>query len=212
MDEKITRSCIDCGVINCGVQNKTYPAYFLTTENKDQELLDASIREYEEEENNRIMMNAAEVEHDFYCKMTRVEETIEFAKRMNYHKIGIATCVGLIRESRILSQILRRHGFEVFGIACKAGAVDKTEVGIPERCKEAGVTMCNPIHQAMRLNKEKTDLNIMMGLCVGHDSLFYKYAEAPVTTLVTKDRVLGHNPAAALYTLDSYYGRIRGDS
>lgn len=211
MDEKMTRSCIDCSVINCGTQNKAYPKFCLTTENSDPELLDAAIKEYEKKENKQIMLNAAEVEYEFYCKMTRVEETIEFAKRMNYQKLGIATCVGLIRESGILSKILRSHGFEVFGIACKAGAVDKTEVGIPEKCKGVGATMCNPIHQAMRLNKEKTDLNIMVGLCVGHDSLFYKYSEAPVTTLVAKDRVLGHNPAAALYTAESYYGKIMGE-
>ena len=69
--------------------------------------------------------------------------------------------------------------------------------------------MCNPILQAKILNSEKTDLNIVVGLCVGHDSLFYRYSDAPVTTAVTKDRVLGHNPAAALYTADSYYSRLK---
>ena len=68
--------------------------------------------------------------------------------------------------------------------------------------------MCNPVMQAKILNKEKTDMNIVMGLCVGHDSLFYKYSEALVTTLVAKDRVMGHNPAAALYTSESYYGKL----
>ncbi len=68
--------------------------------------------------------------------------------------------------------------------------------------------MCNPVMQAKILNKEKTDMNIVMGLCVGNDSLFYKYSEALVTTLVAKDRVMGHNPAAALYTSESYYGKL----
>ena len=63
--------------------------------------------------------------------------------------------------------------------------------------------------QAKILNKEKTDMNIVMGLCVGHDSLFYKYSEALVTTLVAKDRVMGHNPAAALYTSESYYSKLK---
>ena len=58
------------------------------------------------------------------------------------------------------------------------------------------------------LNKAKTDLNVVVGLCVGHDSLFYKYAEGLCTTLITKDRVLGHNPAAALYQVNSYYKRL----
>ena len=44
---------------------------------------------------------------------------------------------------------------------------------------------------------------------MGHDSLFYKYSEALTTTAVTKDRVLGHNPVAALYTADSYYSKLK---
>jgi uncharacterized metal-binding protein len=34
---------------------------------------------------------------------------------------------------------------------------------------------------------------------MGHDVLFSKYTHAPATTLVVKDRVLGHNPVGALY-------------
>ena len=34
--------------------------------------------------------------------------------------------------------------------------------------------MCNPIAQAQLLNRAQTQLNICLGLCVGHDSLFYK--------------------------------------
>ena len=52
---------------------------------------------------------------------------------------------------------------------------------------------------------------MVMGLCVGHDSLFYKYSDALVTTLVTKDRVLGHNPVAALYQANAYYKRLLQD-
>ena len=67
--------------------------------------------------------------------------------------------------------------------------------------------MCNPILQAKLLNRQGTDLNVLVGLCVGHDSLFYRYSQALVTTLLTKDRVLGHNPAAALYQADGYYAK-----
>ena len=69
--------------------------------------------------------------------------------------------------------------------------------------------MCNPIIQAKLLKKEKTDINIVMGLCVGHDSLFYKYSEAITTTLVVKDRLLGNNPVAALNNIKSYYKYLR---
>lgn len=204
------RSCVDCAIINCDVQNKAYPPFCLTTAQRDETVLLESMELYNDEKNKEVMIKAAEVEFENYCKMTRVEETVEFARKMGFKKIGIATCVGLIQETRILAKIFRSHGFEVVGVACKAGAIDKTKVGIDAKCKEIGDNMCNPIHQALRLNKEKTDLNIVMGLCVGHDSLFYKYAEALTTTLVTKDRVLGHNAVAALYTAHSYYSKIKG--
>lgn len=205
---EVQRSCVDCGVVNCNLMDKEYPPFCLTTAQKNDEVMERALQLYEDEVNHKMMVQAAEIETDFYCKMTRLEETIEFAKRMGYKKIGIATCVGLINESRILAKVLRSHGFEVFGIACKAGAVDKLEVGIKEYCRELGKNMCNPIHQALRLNEEKTDMNIIMGLCIGHDMLFSKYAEAPTTTLVVKDRVTGHNPAAAIYTANSYCKRV----
>ncbi len=207
--ENIKRTCIDCAVKNCNLQDKTYPDFCLTV-NMDEGVLKEAMELYKEDENGRSMIAAAEVEYDFYGKLTRVEEIIEYAKKMGMKKLGIATCVGLLSESRVLADILRKRGFEVFGVACKAGVQKKDDLGIPERCNGIGENICNPILQAKMLNKEKTDLNIVMGLCVGHDSLFYKYSDALVTTLVTKDRVLAHNPVAALYTADFYYKRLKG--
>jgi len=68
--------------------------------------------------------------------------------------------------------------------------------------------MCNPILQARLLAKQNTELNVVIGLCVGHDSLFIKYSQAPVTYLVVKDRVLAHNPVGALYTGGTYYKKL----
>lgn len=137
---------------------------------------------------------------------------MEFAKRMGMKKIGIATCVGLIEESRIFARILKKNGFEVYGVACKVGSFDKVDVGVAEEYTTVtGPVMCNPILQAKLLNKAKTDLNVVVGLCVGHDSLFYKYSKAITTTLITKDRVLAHNPAGALYQAKAYYKRLLED-
>lgn len=52
---------------------------------------------------------------------------------------------------------------------------------------------------------------MVIDLCAGYDSLFYKYSEAPVTTLIVKGRVLGHNPVAALYQTKAYYSRLLSD-
>lgn len=199
-------SCIDCGVTECNRDHgeAKYPDFCLTTHMNEAVLADAMAC-YEEEENRRIAIAAAEVEFEHYCEYSRVQEIMAFAEKIGAKKLGIATCVGLIRESRTLARILRYNGFEVYGIACKAGAQDKTSVGIPQACQDFSRHMCNPILQAKLLNEAKTDLNIVMGLCVGHDSLFYKYSDAPVTTCVTKDRVTGHNPVAAIYAADFYY-------
>ena len=203
MEEK-KLSCVDCAVTNCNMQEKDYPAFCLTI-HMDEKVLAEAMKLYEEDENRRSMIAAAEVEHDYYLQYTRIEEIMAYARKKGMKKLGIATCVGLIKESRKLAEILRYNGFEVYGIACKAGTQKKVDIGIPGRCNAVGANICNPILQAKVLNEAKTDLNIVVGLCVGHDSLFYKYSDALVTTAVTKDRVTGHNPVAAIYGADFYF-------
>lgn len=205
-------SCTDCGVLNCSKRNSTYPEFCLTAALSEEEL-DEVVKLYKNNrENHKIAIASAEVEGAFYGKYTRVEEIMEVAKRIGAKKIGIATCVGLIEESRIFARILRLNGFEPYGVACKVGSVNKTDIGLDEKYTcVTGNVMCNPIMQAKLLNKEKTDFNVVVGLCVGHDSLFYKYAKALTTTLVTKDRVLAHNPVGALYQSRAYYKRLLND-
>lgn len=204
-------SCVDCGMLNCETREGCFPEFCLTS-GLSAETVQKVRRLYEDEENRRVSVVSAEIENEFYMKYTRVEELVEFASRMGYEKIGIATCVGLINESRILARILRSHGFSVYGAACKIGSFNKTDVGVAEEdTLISGPVMCNPIMQAAVLNDAKTDLNVVMGLCVGHDSLFYKYSDALVTTLVAKDRVLAHNPVGALYQSNAYYRKLMND-
>jgi len=142
---------------------------------------------------------------------SRVEEICEFSQKMGYQKLGVAFCGGLQREAQVLSRILEAQGFEAVSVCCKAGCVPKETIGIQEHEKifiGQFETMCSPIGQAALMNEEKTDFNILLGLCVGHDSLFIRYSQAPVTVLVTKDRVLGHNPVAALNTISTYYAHL----
>jgi uncharacterized metal-binding protein len=98
-------------------------------------------------------------------------------------------------------------------VQCKTGAVPKEKIGIKVDEKIAGSeaweTMCNPIVQAMIINRSHVDMAIMLGLCIGHDTLFIKYCNVPLTVLAVKDRVLGHNPLAALYAGQTYYQRLR---
>ena len=212
-NENICRSCIDCAAGACDGKSGVYPDFCITSEilegGEAAALLSETIDKYTgDPEDSLIAKASAEVEFENYCRATRVEEICEFSRKIGAKKLGIATCVGLLKEARTAAAIFRHKGFEVCGVACKAGAVRKTAIGLDPEQESLGPHICNPILQAKLLNKEKTDLNVVIGLCVGHDSLFYKYSDALCTTLVTKDRVLGHNPAAALYQADGYYSKL----
>lgn len=205
--EETIHSCTDCGTQNCKYKDRTYPEFCPTANLKESDR-EWAMDKYNEGRNKVIMIASAEVEYEGYCQWSRVQEIMEFAKKINARKIGIANCIGLINEARIFAKILRANGFEPYSVICKVAGQAKSSVGIPKKCESIGAAMCNPILQARLLNEAKTDLNVVIGLCVGHDSLFYKYSDAYVTTLVTKDRVSGHNPTAALYTANSYYKRL----
>lgn len=210
MAKEVKHSCIDCAVTLCDAHNphKAFPAFCISRK-MTEEQRNASLKEYfNDPEDKKVVQVAATVESDGYKIWPRVQETIEFAKRMGFTKIGIATCVALIEESRMLAKMLRAHGFEVYGISCKAGEVPKTELGIHPKYHGPGHIACNPILQAQLLAEEGTEFNIVMGLCVGHDSLFYKYSKALTTTLVVKDRVLMHNTVMPLYTAEQYYQHL----
>lgn len=199
-------TCDLCKDKNCRVGlSEKYPKNCPTRESDNIEKLKPL---YNDEENHNISYNSALVESEGYCRKTRLEEIMDFADKCNYKKLGLAFCSGLSNEGKILAKILKANGFEVISVMCKSGSISKEFIGIKEDEKVRPGSyepMCNPIGQATFLNNSNTDLNIVLGLCVGHDSLFFKYSEAPTTVFAVKDRVLGHNPIAALYLSDSYY-------
>lgn len=142
----------------------------------------------------------------------RIQEIIEFAHKMQYKRLGFVFCVGLRKEARVVEKLFSSNGFEVVSVVCKVGRVPKEKIGVRDDQKISighFEAMCNPVLQALVLNEEKCEFNVIMGLCVGHDSLVFKYAEAPCTVLAAKDRLLGHNPLAAIYNIDSYYRSLK---
>ena len=217
-------NCAYCPIIRkiCRVPDGKGPSTCPTI--KQKEVLDQAMEHYE---NNRGIMEfarqASVQEGECYAnrkpgpytmhpQKTRVEEIIEFANKMKYRKIGIAFCGGVTYEASILSEILEKHGLDVVAVSCKVGSVPKEKIGILEEQKiRIGEyePMCNPIGQAELLNSANLDLTVMLGLCVGHDSLFLKYINGFATVMAVKDRVTGHNPMAALYTAHSYYQRLK---
>jgi uncharacterized metal-binding protein len=222
--KEIVPQCVCCKIDNrekvCLVEGGKGPKFCPTLNKKD--VITEAMTEYEKDKIGEFARQASIQEGECYANRgikpytkfpvkPRVQEICEFAKKMGYKRLGIAFCVGLTNEATILNKILVNQGFEVVSVMCKVGRVPKEKIGIRDEEKiNIGEfeQMCNSIAQARILNQEKTEFNIVLGLCVGHDSLFFKYADAYTTVLAVKDRVLGHNPLAALYTAGSYYSRM----
>jgi uncharacterized metal-binding protein len=148
----------------------------------------------------RLHTAATAIEARHYCKEPRIREIMLLAKELDCRKLGLAFCVGLAAEAKIIADILSQE-FEVVSVCCKVSGIAKKPLGLeqidPAKDHE---TTCNPAGQAMLLNEAGTELNIVCGLCVGHDAIFSMMSRAPVTTLIVKDRVLAHNPIGAIYS------------
>jgi len=185
-----------------------------------EDLIEEAKREYEKPDIREFARLASIQEGECYldrdrqpfvihCCKTRIQEICEFGHKLGAKKLGLAFCLGLAQEARIAHEIFAAQGFQVASVLCKVGRVAKEEsLGIKDEEKiliGTEETACNPIIQAKVLNRIGTDLNVLLGLCVGHDSLFFKYADAYTTVLAVKDRVTGHNPLAALYTSHIYH-------
>jgi uncharacterized metal-binding protein len=222
---RISAACASCNLEGakkaCMTREGVGPAGCPTLTQK--KILNRSNREYEPPDIKEFARQASVQEGECYANRhqrpyvmqptkTRMEEIAEFSRKMKYSRLGLAFCIGLAREAAVVEEIFRTKGFEVISILCKAGRTPKEQIGIKDQEKIFQGTeesMCNPIFQAKLLNEEKTDFNILLGLCVGHDSLFFQYAKAPTTVLAVKDRVTGHNPLVPIYLSVSYYQKLR---
>lgn len=150
------------------------------------------------ENNLKLARAASKIEGRYYMEKSRLEEIMLFSHEMDFKKLGVAFCIGLSEEAKILSKFLRRE-FEVASVCCKVCGIQKEMLDLEKIDPDVPETMCNPIGQAVLLNQAETDMNLICGLCIGHDIQFTRYSEAPVSTFIVKDRVLAHNTAASLY-------------
>lgn len=150
------------------------------------------------DEDRLLLKTASDVEALYYCTLNRLEEIMEFARRMGWKRLGLAFCIGFSDEAAMLGEILSGE-FEVYSACCKIFGLPKESFGAVLR-PWVGKYSCNPAEQARVLDEAGCQFNIVLGLCVGHDSLFYRHSRAPVTTFAVKDRVLGHNPLAVIYS------------
>ena len=177
------------------------------------DLIEESKQQYLEPDADKFHLAAAKVLKRGGYDWSRVQQCIEFARELGVKKVGLAVCVGLIREGREFARVLDIAGFQVISIACMVGGLKSQETGIPDEWVNSLGISCNPLAQAEILNREGTELNFIYGLCVGHDTIFIRHSKAPVTYVVAKDMVTGNNPGAVLLSpyhrmkLVAAYGR-----
>ncbi len=178
--------CATCKRFDCYLENKDCFG-----------IKDESIEKYNDLEAKKLMKAAEGLATKGDRLLTRVEEVARFAERMQYQHLGIAFCVACGNEAKVLHKLFA-HRFKITSVCCTVGGIKKDEV-LPADVESSGKkVLCNPLGQAEMLNRAQTELNIVIGLCVGHDILFAQNSNASCTTLMVKDRVLVNNPSGAL--------------
>jgi len=215
-EKKLVSSCAACGVQKCVFPGRKEPrpkfCPIVINEEEAQKAMDILFSEKAVgTEDYKINMAAEFVIHqafddDYGPTLSYFEEVMEFARFMKWKKIGIACCIALVEESREIDRIMKANGFETVSVMCMAAGGTRHSQGLGWQVKFVqGLPLCNPVMQAFVLNKEETEFNLQVGLCVGHDILFRKYSKAPVTVIAIKDRVLANNPMGAIYTANLFY-------
>lgn len=181
-------ACAGCDARECvkGMKNPPEGCPGLT------EAVAQTTPDYQEEATLRIARVSGKIAPDH--SRSRLEQTMAFARECGFERLGLAFCVSFCREAAIVARVLRENGFAVESVMCKVGGLPRDTVGLPG----TGRPMCNPLAQARLLNERKTDLNIVMGLCVGHDTLFLQHSQAPATVLAVKDYANDHNPLSGI--------------
>ena len=201
-------SCVDCGTQNCKYQNRTYPEFCPTTHLKEEDLQWA-LERYDEPRNHDIMVASAEVEYEGYCQWTRVQEIMEFARKHGvcpkdrgtqdrHRPLHRSHPRGTHLFPHPASQRLRTTGGDLQG-GGQGEVVHRHPAGV--RIHRGGHVQPHPAGAPAERSADGPER--------GHRPL--RGARQPdATTLVTKDRVTGNNPAAALYTAESYYRKKFG--
>jgi len=121
-------------------------------------------------------------------KVDRIDEIIAFAREAGVNRIGLANCITFEKEAKQLEILLSDAGFTVTRANCKLGRMPYKEIlpGYP------GIS-CNPAGQVKTMENAGTEMNLVMGLCIGHDMLFNAHSRVLTTTLIVKDRKLQHH-------------------
>jgi uncharacterized metal-binding protein len=164
--------------------------------NKEKYDIENTLEEFHSPENQKIIQAAAGlVDNGRAGTLSRLEEIIEFVKRMQYKKVGLAYCYGMENEALKVLELFKKQNISLHTISCSISGVLQDDVNKNSCIHKIS---CNPIGQAHQLNAENVDFVIIMGICLGHDILLQKNLKADFTTFVVKDRVNNHNPLQSI--------------
>jgi uncharacterized metal-binding protein len=145
--------------------------------------LDASARKMLDASYSTVVDTAASAD--------RLEEVKTFCKKMGYQRVGVGFCKGLRKYGESVDESLSKD-FEVFSVCCNVCGIDKSEIDVAQLKPGEAEVACNPLGQADALNGKDVDIIIKVGFCLGHDMLFSRNVTAPSSTLIVKDRKMGH--------------------
>jgi len=144
--------------------------------------------------------------------LSRLSELTRFCVEMGYERVGIAYCLEMQESAEVLARVLRRF-VKVYPVCCKVpgeGAPDGLAAPVDSAGPRGGGSApCNPQGQAEMLNRLKSELNVLVGLCTGMDCIFTRCSSAPATTLFVKDRALANNPVGAVHSAHQLKEAIR---
>ena len=211
--------CSNCPSQVCQVRQKDDLPDFCPM--LDSQLIKKGVDEYKLGDNEKFYADSLiSMGQSAGGRMPRIIEAVNFCRIRGYKKIGVAYCSGMLKFGRAVTDVFKSYGFEVVSCGCKTGGFGPEELvdesllngfgkrNPPPAKSESAArkprAMCNPIGQAILLNNEGTDFNVIAGLCVGHDSLFIKYSNAPCTTVVLKDRLYPAQCAPSIEAAASY--------
>lgn len=186
-------NCTDCSDKICIKQQNSC--------SKESFKKEETLHNYHKTENKTIVdASALLVDNGRAGTLSRIDEICEFAKSLNFKKIGIAYCYGMEKNVKKIESYFKEKGFEVSAVSCSVGGLKQSEVNETSCIHKVS---CNPIGQANQLNSENVDLTVVVGICLGHDILLNRNLNMDFTTLVVKDRVFNHNPLKALETIEN---------
>ena len=97
---------------------------------------------YEHERVGRVHKAASAIEARHYCKEPRLGEVILFARELGCRRVGLAFCVGLSDEAKVIEQIRSEH-FDVVSVCCEVSGIEKETLDLEQIKSDGSEVMCD---------------------------------------------------------------------